>query len=73
MVGSTPLPLYPSGKSHRYLFDRRLGWPQSRSGRRGKEKILDPTGTVVQPAASRFSDYAVPGSAVPLSSETDLW
>jgi hypothetical protein len=27
------------------LGDRRLGGPQSRSGRRGEEKILDPTGT----------------------------
>jgi hypothetical protein len=26
-------------------LDRRLGGPQSRSGRLGKEKILDPTGT----------------------------
>jgi hypothetical protein len=29
----------------RYLFDRRLGGPQSRSGRSREEKILDPTGT----------------------------
>jgi hypothetical protein len=28
-----------------YPLDRRLGEPQSRSGRRGEEKILDPTGT----------------------------
>jgi hypothetical protein len=26
-------------------LDRRLGGPQSRYGRRGEEKILDPTGT----------------------------
>jgi hypothetical protein len=26
-----------------YPFDRRLGGPQSRSGRRGKEKAFDPT------------------------------
>jgi hypothetical protein len=31
--------LYP-----RYPLDRRLGGPQSRYGRRGGEKILDPTG-----------------------------
>jgi hypothetical protein len=33
-------PLYP-----RYLLDRRLRGPLSRSGRRGEEKILDPIGT----------------------------
>jgi hypothetical protein len=35
----------PQGNNPQYLFDRRLGEPQSRSGRRGQEKILDPTGT----------------------------
>jgi hypothetical protein len=51
-------PLYP--------LDRRLGGPQSRSGRFGEEKILHPTGTrncdpsVVQPVASRYTDYAIP-------------
>jgi hypothetical protein len=29
----------------RYHLDRKLGGPQSRSGRRGEEKILDPTGS----------------------------
>jgi hypothetical protein len=49
----------PPGKEPRYPLDRRLGGPQSRSGRFGEEKILDPTGTrtpnplVVQPIASR--------------------
>jgi hypothetical protein len=38
-VSFTPRPLYP-----RYPLDG-LGGPQSRSGRRGEEKILDPTGT----------------------------
>jgi hypothetical protein len=45
VVSFTPRPLYPRGKSPRYPLDRRLGGPQSRSGRRGEEKILDPTGT----------------------------
>jgi hypothetical protein len=45
VVRFTPLPLYPRGKSPRYPSDRRLGGPQSRSGRFGEEKILDPTGT----------------------------
>jgi hypothetical protein len=31
----------PPGKSPRYPLDRRLGGPQSRSGRFGEEKILD--------------------------------
>jgi hypothetical protein len=35
----------PRGKSPRYPLDRRLDGPQSRSGRSGEEKILDPTGT----------------------------
>jgi hypothetical protein len=63
VVSFTPLPLYPWGKSPGTL-DRRLGGPQSRSGRRGEENILDPTGTrnsdpsVVQPVVSRYTDYA---------------
>jgi hypothetical protein len=45
VVGFTPRPLYSRGKNTRYPLDRRLCGPQSRSGRRGEEKILDPTGT----------------------------
>jgi hypothetical protein len=42
----------PGGKSPRYPLDR-LGGPQSRSARRGEEKILDPTGTrTVTPRSS---------------------
>jgi hypothetical protein len=44
----TTRPLYPRGKSPRHPLDRRLGRPQSRSGRRGKEKILGPTGTRIR-------------------------
>jgi hypothetical protein len=40
-----PLPLYPLGKSPRYSLDRRLDGPQCLSGRYGKVKILDRTGT----------------------------
>jgi hypothetical protein len=43
VVSFTPLPPYPKGKSPRYPLERRLGGPQSWSGWRGKEKILDPT------------------------------
>jgi hypothetical protein len=38
VVSFTPLPLYPQGKSPWYPLDRRLGGPQSRSGRGGLEK-----------------------------------
>jgi hypothetical protein len=59
VVSFTPLPLYPREKSLRYSFDRRLGGPQSRSGRLGEENSCphrdsnsDPS--VVQPVASRY-------------------
>jgi hypothetical protein len=45
VVNFTPWLLYPQGKSPWYPLDRRLGGPQSQSGRFGEEKILDPTGT----------------------------
>jgi hypothetical protein len=35
----------PPGKSPRYPFYRRLGGPQSRSGRCGEVKVFYPTGT----------------------------
>jgi hypothetical protein len=38
VVSFTPRPLYPKGKSPWYPLDRRLGGPQSRSGRCGEEK-----------------------------------
>jgi hypothetical protein len=66
VVSFTFQPLYSWGKSRRYPFDRRLGGPQSRSGQRGEEKILDPTGTRTptprssSPQASRYTDYAIP-------------
>jgi hypothetical protein len=45
VVSFTPLPLYPQGKGLRYPLDRRLGGPQNQSGRRGEEKMFDPSGT----------------------------
>jgi hypothetical protein len=39
----------PRGKSPQYPLHRRLGGQQSRSGRRGEEKILYPTGTQIRP------------------------
>jgi hypothetical protein len=56
----------PPGKRPRYPFYRRLGGPQSRSGRYGEVKIFYPTGLelplplVVQPVASRYTDWAIP-------------
>jgi hypothetical protein len=42
VVSFTPQPLYPQGMSPWYPFDRRLGEPQSRSGRGGGEKNSQP-------------------------------
>jgi hypothetical protein len=45
-------------------------WSQSRSGRRGEVKVLDPTRirnsdpSVVQPIASRYTDYVIPALTV---------
>jgi hypothetical protein len=53
--------LYPRGKSLRHPLDRRLGGPQSQSGRCGEEKNLVPArnGTpTVEPVAGRYTDCA---------------
>jgi hypothetical protein len=42
VVSFTPLQLYSRAKSPRYPLDRKLGWPQSLSGRYGGVKILFP-------------------------------
>jgi hypothetical protein len=42
MVSFTALPLYPRKKSAQYWLDRRLGGPESRSGRSGEEKNFLP-------------------------------
>jgi hypothetical protein len=66
VVSFTSRPLYPRGKSPRYLLDRRLGGPQNQSERHAEVKILDPhrdsnsDPSVVQPIASRYTDWAIP-------------
>jgi hypothetical protein len=53
----------PQGKSPRYLLDRRLGGPQSRSGRGGEEKnsqplsVLEPP--IIQPVSQRYTDRTI--------------
>jgi hypothetical protein len=48
VVSFTSLPLSRREKSPRYSFAKKLGAPQSRSGRRGNGKILDLTGARTQ-------------------------
>jgi hypothetical protein len=56
VVSVTSRPLYLQGKSLRYPWDRRLGGPQSRSGRYGEVNILDPTGSQT-PTPQSSSQY----------------
>jgi hypothetical protein len=56
VVSFTPRLLYPRGKSIRYPLDKRLGGPQSRSGRHGAEKSLTPA---IQPVIIIFVAVAV--------------
>jgi hypothetical protein len=49
VVSFTPLLLYPRGKSPRYPLDRSLCGPQSQSGQRGEEKMLDPNRLELRP------------------------
>jgi hypothetical protein len=45
VVRIMPRPFYRRGKRPQYPLDRRLGGPQSRSGRHEEVNILNPTGT----------------------------
>jgi hypothetical protein len=58
VVKFTPPPLYPQGKKPWHPLDRRLGGPQSRSGRGGEEKNSQPLPglepLIIQPAAQRW-------------------
>jgi hypothetical protein len=59
MVSFTPRLLYPQRKSPWYPLDRRLGRPQSRSGRGGEEKKSQPPQGLepptIQPVAQRYT------------------
>jgi hypothetical protein len=52
-------PLHPGGKDTRYPLDRRLGGPQSRSGRGGEVKNSHPLPglepPIIQPVAQRYT------------------
>jgi hypothetical protein len=52
VVKFTPLPLYRSEKSPRYLSHRRLFWPQNRSGRYREEKTLAPSRNITSAVQS---------------------
>jgi hypothetical protein len=59
VVSFTPLSLYLQGKSPWYPLDRRLGGPQSRSGRGSEEKNSQPLPGLepsnIQPVAQRYT------------------
>jgi hypothetical protein len=52
-------PLYLQGKSPWHPLDRRMGGPQSRSGRGGEEKNSQPLSglepTIIQPVVQRYT------------------
>jgi hypothetical protein len=56
---SRPCRFYPQGKSPRYPLDRRLGGPQSRSGRGGEEKNSQPLPelepSIIKPITQRYT------------------
>jgi hypothetical protein len=59
VVSFTPRPLYPQGKSPWYPLDRRVGGPQSRSGRGSEQKNSQPLPgnepPIIQPLAQRYT------------------
>jgi hypothetical protein len=54
VVSFTSRPLYPQGKNPWYPLYRRLGGPQSRSGRGGKEKNFKPMPSIEPPYHPHF-------------------
>jgi hypothetical protein len=66
---SRPYRFTPGERAPPHSLDRRLGGPQSRSGRYGEEKILTLPGLelrplAVQPVGSRYTDCATPAQSV---------
>jgi hypothetical protein len=73
VVSFTPRPLYPQGKCLWYPLDRRLGGPQSHSGRGGEEKNslplpgLDPPIIFISTYREMFNDLCVRSLISPFS------
>jgi hypothetical protein len=68
VVSFTLLPLYSRGNRPRHPLDRKLGGPQSRSGRCEEDKNLPPAGNTtrsVQPVARHYTDWAIPNPLAP--------
>jgi hypothetical protein len=64
VVSSTTPPLYPRRKRPRCPLDRRLGGPQSRSGRCGVEKDLFPLPRIEKrPSSPSLYRLSYPGSS----------
>jgi hypothetical protein len=71
VVSFTPLPLYPPGKSPLYSLDRRLGGPQSRSGRCGEAKYLALPGIEPGPSSpyNKLSIRVIRTRTIPISNK----
>jgi hypothetical protein len=65
VVSFTTWPLYPQGKRPWYPLDRRLGGPQSRSGRSGEEKNSQSLTGLEHPITQRYTTelYRLPGGS----------
>jgi hypothetical protein len=73
VVSFTLRPLYPWGNRPRYTLDRRLGGPQSRSGRYGEYKnLISSAGyrtLAVHSVARRYTDWPI---RTPVCKRTDV-
>jgi hypothetical protein len=59
VVSFTPRPLYPQGKNPRYPLDRRLGRPQSRSGRGEERKDTEQKDSFLQKHCIIYENMAL--------------
>jgi len=65
VANATLRPLYPENET-RYPLYRRLGGPQGRSGRMREISLLPGFDSrIVQPVASRYTDWAMPTHLMP--------